>query len=753
VVATNPVANDQFDLPPSSAKALVKTIADAGQQDWDALSDLRIKLAHFYKQTHLMNKGPVSQPWVGACDIQLPVEDKYKARMRGGLRSLMGFGGQQHVNVRPGDADSIERSANLESYLNSVLRGDFHVHSQQDFSRVGNLLVESVLQHGFGFLRPDYFYRTEVGFREIRKSDLPGLLPFVHFQPDLTDIERERQQQADQQRGIDSNPPQLVAMFGGEAINPVNREIFDRHKDVFKALVANGFDLDIDDKIELEACDAVMKWMRDGAKESLVVFMRFVTQDHPGLAFVQPHRLLCPPRATSSKDLASAYRVSEIMPLTEDGLRAFGRDMGWADSAVSKAAGSIGSGSAFSNADDDIQRVLEERSGEDRILQDDHPEGDHVDIVRSLFMAKHHSAHVRVEAYIEPESGTLLSYRSLPYNLKSWNYVAFGFEENEEGVYTARGLPETIEEQSKYITATHRAAQNARVVSTSRGYFLDESLGISEDDPFWSPSMVKNVKRPNRLADLRSGIVEIAPQPGAAQEWQGEQFFHTAFVDDHLGESGTLVRDARLLEPITATESNARESQSARVASVRGGIFVDAFSRAVSMMASYAQQFMSAEAPATAGGAVKWLSRDDIRGTHMVRAAAAVGDMSPDFRADRALRRLSTIVQMRASAPEISSDPGFRVSLMNAFRDWIYEDDPEAAARIVEARPAEETQQIIEQSQQQQQQAAAAEALGQEREESEIEKIDAEAAKLRAQAAAEGGDPQQGLEEGADGLA
>lgn len=737
MVGHSPVANEQFNIEPGKAREkFVGDLSTSVEEDWQALQPLRERMAKFYRRAYLLNREQVNQPWVGASNVQLPIEDKYKARMFGSMRSLLGFGSTQFAQVRPGDSNSLTGSANMEMYLNSVLRGDYHVYSQSNWSSQANLLIESFLQHGFGFLRPEYIYATEVGHREIRKGDLPGLLAFIHFAPNASDGERLMIQAADEQSGVMSNPPEVVAIFG-EEINPVTRDIFDRHKDTFKRLVSEGFDLDYDDPLEGEACDEIMRWMRAGARDSLVVLMRSVVEDHPALTYVEPHRLIAPPKSDSSPDISLAYRVSEIMPMTEDRLRQFGRDMGWSRQAVDRAAGSIGCGHAFRRAQDELFLEMEERSGEANIITTDSPEGDTVEIIRTLSRRKHKGAYVRTEAYYEPESGELLSYRTMPYNLPGWNYVRFAFEERERGIYSPRGLPETIEEQSKYITATHRSAQNARVISTSRGYFLDERLGIDEDDPFWGPSMVKNVSlKGARVPSIDAAIKEIAPQPGAAQEWTSEEFFHQAMIDDHLGEAGTMVRDARLLEPITATEAMDRRNISSQVSSVRGGIVVDAFTKALSMMAAYARQFVADRVPVTDSTGVRWLTRDDIRGNHIVRAAAAVGDMSPEFRAERALRRLSVMAQMTQARPDLEQDERFRVSFFAAFEEWLREDDPEAATRILQPRSQEEIQALIEGSQQAQQQAEQMQALQGAAAQAEVDKLVAEADKLRAEAAA-----------------
>jgi len=740
MVRKSPVASSQFDLEVHGKQTFVGELTARGEQDWMSLQPLRRKMAELYREAYLLNDEEVTVPWAGACNIQIPTQDKYKTRMRGPLRSLFGFGSPQHVQVRPGAGDSsVERAANLEMRINSVLRGDFAVYSQDDFSTQANFVVESLLQHGFGFLSPGYRYSTEVGSRQIRQRDLPGVLQYLSFID--AGVNRERHAAALEAAGINPNPEAVTALFGGEPINPVTPEVFDKHRSTFKQMVAEGFDLDGDDDLESAACDEIMTWMRGGAKGELVVLTRYVTHDHPELRYVEPHRLIAPGRADTAPSVASADRLFEIMPMTEGRLRSFGYDMGWERASIDKAAGAIGDGSAFGESDDEFKMEMLDRSGEINLISEQTLEGEVVEIVRSLREVKHRGAHVKVETYFEPRSGALLSHRLLPFNLPGWNYVRFSFEENEPGIYSPRGLPEVIQEPARYITAAHRSAMNGMIVSTTRGYFFDSRLGIDEHDPFWGPNVIRNVDLKKSRLGMTEAIREIAPVPGAAQEWRGEEFFLSAMVDDHVGENSAITRDSRLLEPITASENASRDRRTAQVQSTRGGLLVDSFARALTMMAAYDQQFMGDRAPVMLNGNARWLTPDDIRGSVLVRPSAGVGDMSPEFRASKAFNRLSVATQLVAQVPDLATDSEYRVNTMALFEEWLREDDPEAAARFLQRRSPEEQQQLAEQMSQQAEAAQAGQELATQAAQLDNEKTMAEIEKLRADAMAslEGG--------------
>lgn len=675
-------------------EALVKSVQD----DHEQMRSFLDRQA-FYRWTRYGAGDPgrrgVGGPWVGASDIYMPLPEVYCNQVVAPYMNLL-HGGTRHVQMVPASAEAWKNRPQAELVMEAWARGGGK-HQQPDLRRQTAYMISNLTQTGRGVLHSSYRYTTRIEATTLSRERLPGILGKLVIVPAATAQQRLTMMQAFPQ----INGPEILAFFGtDQPIQPLDKELFKQFAPKIEAAVVRLFNLDEDDTTDKVAIADIMAYFKAGTPEKkFVVRMRAIIEDGPRLTSIEPQDLIVPEGTLT--DFSRAERITERMHMTRSEAAAMAKDAEWRN--MDEAMESADAISVISDA------LVEERAV--RTLQKTTlPLAERDDLVElwkiwsyePLVPAVSETAKDEVWqrpelrqlvcTIVEPNSKAVLYRANVEGDIP---YTCFTLEANSSDYFDSRGVAEMLRDVTAHVNSLYRGLENIITLTTwptfqaKRGAYTDpEGFEISPGD-------VVLVDNPGDIQQfpMSANTFPMERLLASLMQWP-ERII--GGIDHQLG-GGDEPRE----RPRTAREMGMIDAARQRILGVRALVFLDDYASALqkiwNLMVRYGPDEMFI---AVSGQPPVRLSQAQIRGDFLVRPVAAVGDMDPSNRIQKALSRFQMMMEAR---PVLDADISRAPQYMQALVDVFDADDPMATQSLLPPRPDQEIQRILKMKQDEEQ--------------------------------------------------
>lgn len=639
-----------------------KSIAAALKQD---RSDSNLWLQgrrEDYERRFGLRKEVIRFPWKNASDARLGLSDVHVTEFKPAMVNVMLGSGRIYQMVAQ-DGQSWDHARHASMAMDSLCRWRMPDYIQQKL-----LTIESVAQHGVGFEKIFYDYRTEQKVETIRRRDLP---------PQLANF-----------AVVEDPDPTTLLMAKSIGVVLMNRAEFDRQAPQIRELVKSLYGLDDEDPVDEVAANEIMKFLRNGSRESnLFIKRRAVVVDTPRLINVPIEQLIVP---QGTACIEQAGRLAHRMFFTEGEIKQRARDEVWDKAAVERLFGSNGgAGKPIMGVDyDELSLAKRDRweSLSDTMYGQDAFE---VWETYAWWDIDRDGLDERVVLTIEPTSGAVLKAIEYPYDIPSWNFVQTSLEMTDASVFAPRGIPRQIEHLEKHANALVRAEENNLLIETSRSFLYDPDSGINPLSIQWMPSLMIPA-RPDQIVPLEMS--------SKALQLEAPMRNMVSMAERMVSGANRNVLDMPPPERRTATEVQSFESARQRIRGIQGLLFQDAQTRSGNMLWALWRQYGPDEFYVSSTGKppIK-LTQAQISGKFIAFPVGAAGDMDPGYKAGQALSMLDITMKL---AGAIADDPRYTVNIVPAFLEWAYQSNPLLAEQLISENPPEVVQGLVQQRQQ-----------------------------------------------------
>lgn len=613
-------------------------------------------------------------PWPNASDIVMPVIDMQCDRMKPSILSLV-------TNVKPPvtvlaiDSESQKNAQNVELWFDWAIRGG----SPRFIENIA-YAIDNELEMGLGIIKMLWDYQARTAPLTLIKERLPRRLQLLI----------------------------PIAIKGGRGLQPQTQGItkadFDQSKDGINMLITNEYELDLEEKSDVEALDKIRDWIREGAPGVLQIKHKEVMVDAPRGKSVHPIDLIVPQDASANTE--EIERLAHEMTMTETMLRARAIDGKWDADAIRELTSNKPKTSQKNYGGDTYWQAAQEQR-----------EGFYGPGHQRLFVIREVCTWYDVDRDGRDEKIVCLYSPQMPdrplktyiFDRKDWPYQPFFFEMNKDRWHAGRGVTEKISDLDRYITFMHRARHNILQIKSAPTFLGRMNSMLNWRTQKWIPGQIIWTQDPAR--DLREIVIQ-----GADQDLRIDESELRATVEAYLGVPDYANQNALAAssEPRTATEIAAVRSQSSQALSYRGTLFQ------LAMKVVYQQLF---ELWQLYGPQSVWMKvtdsepievkKKDLEGNFVFQPTGRIGEQDPVQEAQRALQRLQVMVPIVQAG---LAGPKYEIDLGQLVMEYLEKDDVRSARMVVRQRSPEEIEQIeAEQEQQKQMQAtiAGAQAAGQ----------------------------------------
>lgn len=670
------VLHDQRDLEVKTLDLIQRVRSDLiDQHEW-----MTSKLDWYNRRYSNVNRR-VNEPWPDASNVWLPVSDLYVNLIKTVFMNLL-FSGPRVVRMKPVNAAAWENSISADMMMEHILRGG-GVNSMPDFEQQMAVGIDHMCWSGLGILHTGYSYKTRTSTETVRRDDMPGVLAKLIVKPEIDESARIEFQD----RFPAINTPDIIAMFG-EAVNPVNRDVFERHAKTIESLVVRGYGLDLDEKEDQRALKNVMEYLRSGTKERFIsLTKKEILEDAPRIWSAPIQDIITPPGALS--DFSRLERLTHRLFMTETELKERAEDERFVKEAVDLAleGGQDNSRLHSGSHTDDLSFLQEDRS---------HRLAGREEEIFEIWKI-HHFEDVDgsglpqiIKTIVEPHSGAVLKKVPLVEDHGQMPYSVISFETNEHALRSPRGVPEILKDIEGHVSAWHRYLENSFQISSTPSFAVARNAVTDPNEIEWFPGLMIPTDDPSR---------DILPiqMPNNDLKIERLEQFYLQWPERLVGGFDSQAVGERPPERRTATEASIVESQRQRVVSMRGTLFLSQMKRPLNQVWSLFKQFgprdvfvhVTGEQPTN-------MTQHQTRGKFAVIPFGAVGAMDPGARQQQALARLQMALQVK---PVIDQDPRFEVDIARMFLDWLQAQDPLAAQVSVQRRSPEQIQQAVQEQQ------------------------------------------------------
>lgn len=636
----------------------------------------------------------VANPWVGASDLFMPLPEVYCNQVMAPYMNLL-HGGPRHVRMVPANAEGWRNRAAAELVMESWARGGGK-HHQRDLRRQTAYMIHNLTQTGRGVLHVRYAYETRVESHRLMRDRLPGILGKLVIVPDITEQQRQLMQSAVQA----INSPDVLAFFGSqEPVQPLSKALFKQYYDRIKRAVIQLYELDYEDEIDTVACKDLMDYFAAGTPEKeVVVRMRAVTQDGPRLENVNLEDLVVPVGAKT--DFSMLERLCHKIHMTRSQAASMADEDDWtnADEALESASLDDGlqpNGLQPSNPlrVEQLERTLSRQNaatGE---------EEDHVTFLKIW-------SYEPIEGVEDEDSWKKPGPRQLCCTIVEPNsrkavysavvegelpYYCLTLEANSDDFFDSQGIAEKLRDVTAHVNALYRGYENAVTLVTFPTYQAKRSAYTDIEGFEIAPGDVVPVANPGDIQQfpMNVNLFPLDKLLSNLMQWPERLI---GGIDHQLGGEEPRER------PRTATEISKMDSARQRILGVRALVFLDDYAKALQgvyrMLLRYGPDrlFIHAE-----GSVPTRVSMAQLRGDFTVRPMAAVGDLDPQMRYQRAMARLQMLMQ---SKQMIDGDLTRKADVMQALVDVFDADDPMATQALLPMRSPEEQQSLMKIQQQ-----------------------------------------------------
>lgn len=631
----------------------------------------------------------VEAPWTGASDIYMPLPEVYENQVIAPFMNLL-HGGPKHIRMVPVNAAAWQGRAAAELVMEAWARGGGK-HHQRDLRRQTAYMLTNLVQTGRGVFHARYAYETRVESHRLRRDRLPGILGKLVIVPDIS--QQKRLQMQELVPAI--NAPEIRAFFGSDKpVQPLDSKLFTQYYDRIKAAVTRLYDLDPDDDIDYVACQDLMEYFKHGTKdEEFTVRMRVVTADGPRLDSVDIQDLVVPIGART--DFSMLERLTHKIHMTRSQAAAIAEEDEWvdADEALDSAqyddglttqnplleeqrSRTTGNTAQAVNTNEDIVTFLKvwsfeplEDTGDDKAWCTPGPRQLCCTLIEPTSKRAVYSAVVQDE---------------LP-------YYCMTLQAGSDDFFDSCGIAEKLRDVTAHVNALYRGYENAITLTTFPTFQAKRSQWTDIEGFEIAPGDVIPVANAGDIQQfpMNANLFPLDKLLANLMQWP-ERII--GGIDHQLGGEEPRER------PRTATEIGKIDTARQRIVGVRALVLLDDYARPLSAIWRMLLRYGPDELFITADGRPpERVSMAQLRGEYMVRPMAAIGDLDPQQRYQRAMARWQMMMQ---SKPILDGNVQRGADYMQALVDIFDADDPMATQALLPRRSPEEQQQMLQVQQQ-----------------------------------------------------
>jgi hypothetical protein len=637
----------------------------------------------------------VNFPYPGAANIVDPLSFKHGSKLQPILMNLV-VGGPRWVACRPKSERGFRSKPNIEILMEGILRGGGR-HAMPDFEDQLAYGLENYCWSGKAVYESFWDFQTRLVSYTLRRDALPGRLSLLVIRPDMTRAEVAKINRIAPEQIQSMNGPAVQEWLGPYGVmQPIIPSVdWPAVAKPIRDEVVRLLGLDEEDKNDKRAADDVMAWLRSGTRErGVTIKTRKVLRDCPNVAAVSPFDIIVPDGAMN--DFSQLDRITRKFFLTKNEAFAAAEDGRWSQKELDKAMeGGFGPKQATSGSTLSYDPWRQETSRRMGLLE----QSDMFEFWRTHALVDIHGSRAPelVEIVWEPNSGAIL--RAGEYTARHGKipFVCAPLEYNHPSFHASRGLPKVLEDAELYNTAILRHALNNAQSASCTMFTARRSQWLDPETITPMPNLVVEVEQDGdfRQVPLVSNTLPLERLGMMLQTWP-EEIVGTLDI--------AATQNPRLFEPRTRFEVERITSSQQGVVGKRGRLFLKRIGHLYSMTFSLFQQYgPEAVYIEQTGGAPLRLTQNDVMGEVDVVPVAAVGEMDPQMRYQKALNRVAMAAQY---APFFANDPERVLDIPALVEDAFNEDDPLAAKRAVKYLPPPAVEQNVQRLQQQAAQAS-----------------------------------------------
>lgn len=624
----------------------------------------------------------VNYPYPGAANIVDPLSFKHGSKLSPIEMNLI-TGGSRWVACRPRSARSYRNKANIEIVMEDILRGGGR-YSMPDFEDQIAYGLEYRNWSGKAVWHSFWDYQTRVVSTTLRRDALPGRLALLVIAPGMSPGEVARTARTNPEWLMSINGPDVEAWLGKAGImQPIipSRD-WAAVAPIIRAEVMRLLGLDDEDKDDKDAADDVMDWLRSGTKErGVTVKHRKVLRDCPNIAACSPFDLIVPDGAMN--DFSQLDRLTRKLYLSKSEVYQQAEDGHWSSKALDDAmnAGRTHAGSHGHVSYDPWRMEASRHVG---LIEN----GDIFEFRKTWALTdiRGSRAPEMIEVTWEPNSGAIL--RAEEYRARHGKipFVCAPFEHSHPAFNASRGLPKILEDAELYNTAVLRHVLNNAQSSSCTMFSARRSQWLDPETITPMPNLVVEVEQQGDFQQipLVTNTMALERVSQMLSTWP-EEIVGTLDI--------SASQNPKHFEPRTRFEVERVTSTQQGVVGKRGRLLLKRIGHLYGMTLSLFQQYgPEAWYSEVTGDVPLRLVQADVLGECDVVPVAAVGEMDPQFRYQKAVNRIQMAVN---AAPFFANDPERVLDIPALVEDAFNEDDPLVAKRAIKHLPPEQVEQNV----------------------------------------------------------
>ena len=625
------------------------------------------KMAKYHARRYGLDRRKPNFPFPGAADIWPPLTDMIIEQMKAMYLSPLLLANPP-VNALAMGAEEDDRTQDVETWFEYELN-----HDSPNFFREQAFYVDDILSCGFGILKTFYAYETATAPETISLNTLPKEL--------AQRVPMQTQNQDMNSLGLSEKLFDKLAwesqVYGNQIYPPT------------VSLLEAMFDLDREDPTDKVAIAQILEWMRQGAKQPLTFKKRDTVVDAPATVSVMGENLIVPTDAGGVED---CFHITHECWLNGFNVRQKRRDNLWRPETVDQLlnAGKGRDDPRFGRSG--IQQVEAARQGMNYTAGEKY----YVRETCTWFDYDQDGVDEKIVILWSPVCEKPL--RAYVYDRPSrlWPYHITPFERNKRGFYSARGIPERLQDIEREIVVQKRAELNRLMISSALSLLVRSTSPLANQAIRWVPGEKLVVN------DIDRDVKPLA-MPDLSVTFQQQERLWKVWAESYTGTPNYAISDplSSLNEPRTKYEIQAIQGQGAQVGNAKTAMHRETMSAVFNEMFTLYQRLgPPSKWIAVTGSEPLEITQEELQGEYKFVMSPLYGVDNPELEAQKALARLQVLMQVAASGvmpPETMIDMGAAVEL------YLQKDDPKAARRIVRKRTQEEMAQLQQQQQQQSQ--------------------------------------------------
>lgn len=645
-------------------REFVDKVRQCVRDDIDDRNEHETKLASFYnRRFQQVNRNP-KFPFVGCSNIVMPVIDMEVDKAKPPLMNV--FNSDPIVTFKAMDAQSFEKTDAAELTMGWLLKT-----RMRDFLDNMEIGIDHQKMYGYQIIKTVYEYRTSIATETITKEQIA--------------------------------PEVLNDLAQGLAAVQTGQMTQEQFEEGFSAFILSHFNLHPDDDLDRKAAQKIMDFILK-EEEEVVIKKREITHDAPYSYAVDPV-LFIPESGT--RNIQDAERITEIKFFTENDLMMRAMDGYFDEKEVKRAIEELNQpnqdkGDKVASKSTRMFVELETAKTDREGLNNFQNEGlVEVHEVYCLYDIDGDGVKEKCILIYQPDTSAVFRFMEYPYSHGEWPFVQIKNELTDDRFYSARGVPEIIDQIDELITQNHRNKQDRMKIANSPTFTYRIASGFNPNNQRWVPGQMVPV--------MEHGDFQAVQLPIIDASYDSEENILATWVDRRLGSielslrAGSSLSEPRTRAEILALQGVAQQALTLSISRYQRGM-KKVYNQIWDLWLQYGPNEVIIQQSA---GVIRKITRYQIQGNFDIDPVGTIGDSSPEQQFLRAQQRLQTLLSlMQAGALQLLGDQ-YELDMAAAFKDMMDKDDFIASSRILRRRTPEEIARIQQQKalQAQQQQA------------------------------------------------